>query len=593
MLTKLTIRNFKRFDEVEIELGQRVVFVGPNNSGKTTALQALALWGLAVNAWKDVPTPNSNGSASIVGVGAIVLNRQDLGAVLVPDTTLMWHDLQLGTTFRSELGRDVHLTDIEVVLAGSTEAETWSLGFDFSFANEESINSLPWSASMFNYALGETNQIVPDAAKVVAIAYLSSISGLSDREFVKQTGEINFLIGQGRVAEVLRNLCYLLLTGEDGADRWAWLSGQMRDLFRVELDEPRFLASRGQLTMSYRDHNGVQLDISSAGQGFRQMLTLLAYQASNPGAVLLLDEPDAHLEIVRQRQVYRVLTEAAERYNNQLIIATHSEVLMNEAAERDVVVAMLPFGQPHRIDDRGQKERNPARQQFLKSLTQIGYDQYLLAEQTGWVLYLEGSTDLAILQTFAEQLNKTEAQAQLSAAFVHYIGSNAPSNAANHFYGLRDAKPDFVGYALFDRLDKKLQSAGGLREYSWTRREIENYLFQRDTLLAWAVSEGGEQADRYRNVMEETINEVERVLGAAITSIWSHDLKVTGERDNPGVLPTIFASFYNKLGLPNLMNKSNFHVLARFVPLNLIDEEVHEVLDAIVAVAKQAQPTTQ
>ena len=45
MLTKLTIRNFKRFDEVEIELGNAVVFIGPNNSGKTTALQALCALG--------------------------------------------------------------------------------------------------------------------------------------------------------------------------------------------------------------------------------------------------------------------------------------------------------------------------------------------------------------------------------------------------------------------------------------------------------------------------------------------------------------------------------------------------------------------
>ena len=48
MLTKLTIRNFKLFDEVEIELGDRVVFIGPNNAGKTSALQALALWDVGV-----------------------------------------------------------------------------------------------------------------------------------------------------------------------------------------------------------------------------------------------------------------------------------------------------------------------------------------------------------------------------------------------------------------------------------------------------------------------------------------------------------------------------------------------------------------
>ena len=48
MLTKLTVRNFKRFGEVEVELGNPVVFMGPNKSGKTSAMQALALWDVGV-----------------------------------------------------------------------------------------------------------------------------------------------------------------------------------------------------------------------------------------------------------------------------------------------------------------------------------------------------------------------------------------------------------------------------------------------------------------------------------------------------------------------------------------------------------------
>ncbi|MCY4163184.1 MAG: hypothetical protein OXE93_03055 [bacterium] len=34
MLTKLTVRNFKGRAEAEIELGNPVVFVGPNDSGR-------------------------------------------------------------------------------------------------------------------------------------------------------------------------------------------------------------------------------------------------------------------------------------------------------------------------------------------------------------------------------------------------------------------------------------------------------------------------------------------------------------------------------------------------------------------------------
>jgi predicted ATP-dependent endonuclease of OLD family len=51
MLDRLILRNFKRFADVTNELGQAVVFVGPNNAGKTSALQALALWELGVRRW--------------------------------------------------------------------------------------------------------------------------------------------------------------------------------------------------------------------------------------------------------------------------------------------------------------------------------------------------------------------------------------------------------------------------------------------------------------------------------------------------------------------------------------------------------------
>ena len=53
MLTKMVVRNFKRFEEVDIELAQTVVFIGPNNSGKTAALQALSLWSAGVQRWNE------------------------------------------------------------------------------------------------------------------------------------------------------------------------------------------------------------------------------------------------------------------------------------------------------------------------------------------------------------------------------------------------------------------------------------------------------------------------------------------------------------------------------------------------------------
>ena len=90
---------------------------------------------------------------------------------------------------------------------------------------------------------------------------------------------------------------------------------------------------------------------------------------------------------------------------------------MNEAGSQDVVVAFV--GKPHRIDDRS------ARTQVAKALKQIGYQDYYQAEQMGWVFYLEGSTDLSNLRSFAKMLNHSASE-YLARPFVHYVGNQKP-----------------------------------------------------------------------------------------------------------------------------------------------------------------------
>ena len=91
MLTKLTVRNFKRFGSVEIELGNPVVFIGPNNSGKTTALQALALWDIGLQRWNE----KRKGKTLPEKRPGVTINRKDLIAVPVPDAKFLWRELNV------------------------------------------------------------------------------------------------------------------------------------------------------------------------------------------------------------------------------------------------------------------------------------------------------------------------------------------------------------------------------------------------------------------------------------------------------------------------------------------------------------------
>jgi AAA domain len=53
VIRRIVIRRFKRFADVEFVLPDHIVLAGPNNCGKSTVLQAIAAWGLALNHWKQ------------------------------------------------------------------------------------------------------------------------------------------------------------------------------------------------------------------------------------------------------------------------------------------------------------------------------------------------------------------------------------------------------------------------------------------------------------------------------------------------------------------------------------------------------------
>lgn len=577
MLTKMTIRNFKPFIEETIALGNPVVFIGPNNSGKTTALQALALWEIGVKRWVEKHGLGDNIPKKRSGA---TINRRDLIAIPLPSAKLLWHNLHVRDVQRTDGKLETRNVRIDVTVEGITEGRAWECGIEFDYANEESIYARALRLSEDNTS---GRMPVPEAAAQTQVAFLPPMSGLAAAELRLDPGAINVRIGEGRTAEVLRNLCYRLVEQNPDDERWIRLKSHMRSMFGVTLNAPMYVPERGEITMSYQDISGIQLDISSSGRGLQQVLLLLAYLYANPGSVLLLDEPDAHLEILRQRQIYRLITDAARGQGAQVIAASHSEVVLNEAADKDVVIAFV--GKPHRIDDRGS--------QVLKSLKDIGYDQYYQAEQTGWVLYLEGSTDLAILQAFAEKLNHPARDA-LEHPFVHYIGSNQPQQARKHFYGLGEAKDNLVGVAIFDRLDKKLEDESALVETMWRRREIENYLCYPEVLLAYAEDVDRAyplfayaERERRKKIMETCIRDI--VPPVALRDYrdrWWQDVKASDD-----FLDRVFETYFAKLALPNLLRKTDYHILAPLVPRELVDDEIVEKLDIILKVARSAKPS--
>jgi len=296
--------------------------------------------------------------------------------------------------------------------------------------------------------------------------------------------------------------------------------------------------------------------------------------------VLLLDEPDAHLEIVRQTDIYDRLTEAARDSRSQLIVATHSEVLLQKAVGHDTVIAFV--GPPHRIADRGTG--------IQRALRDIGFADFENARQAGFVLYVEGTTDWLVLRAFAKRLHHLPAQRVLDEVFVRPIG-NHPMEAVRHFHGLREALPELRATALFDRLTRSLPEMGSVQATTWRRREIENYLCSERTLLRWASADAGPSEDQPNLFAESHRKERRDAMRRALARIRKaseairpgHDPAGTDSKASEAWLDPVFRTYFSILGRYNRMSKKRFHELAAHVPDADLAPEVQEKLDFLAA----------
>ena len=592
LLHYIEIQNFKRFgDRQRIELGHPAVLIGPNNCGKTTALQAIALWSQAVRTWFD-----AKGKAPPKERRSTPLNRLNVVSVPVQRTRYFWHDMVVRRGNRTV----PLLITVGVMHRNTVEPVTmrfWSRGDELVYCKPDDA------------ALGKLE--VVEAAARLNVRLLYPMSGLDTEEPILKPGRIDVLLGQGQTAQVLRNLC--LLVCRDAHEDWRRIAALMSRLFSVELGEPTETA-RGSIDLFYRQANVREpLDVSLAGRGFQQMLLIFAYLHSHPRSVLLIDEPDAHLEILRQKQVYVLLREIAARNESQVVLVTHSEVILGEALEHNLTLLL-----------RGRADDLAAKSDICNALKHYGTEHYVRALDRGHVLYVEGGTDLDVLQALAERLGHPAADLWDQRINAFYTQDNHPDPDLDaelerveegfglmprkHFFALHKMIPGLRGLAILDSDGRARQDAseGGLDVVYWKRYEVENYFVTPEVLRRQAAEHYGDSprfSDEIRGECEDVLDALllERVFDGREPDLdtWktanADAARLIWEARTERVKLSDFAEeFFRRLaarlGHAMLLGKGDLHRLVRFVDPASIPPEVGEKLDLLKTLFERAHP---
>lgn len=540
MIRRVVIRGFKRFQEMTFDLPGHVVLAGPNNTGKTTVLQAISAWSLAFERWKQLNDFQRHGGFYT----RAPIARQAFSAVPLGSFDLLWRQ-------RAYLGQ------IEILIQS---ADGWTITMELIADSTEQIYVRPGR---------DTTPEVLKSAKLTS-SLVPAMTGLEIDEPVYRRPKLDQLLGQGRPGEVLRNL---LLEANQSEEAWSRLTQSIHRLFGYELLPPD--ATGAHILSEYREGaDGPRLDIASAGRGFQQVLILLTFLHTRPGAVLLLDEPDAHLHIILQEAIYGELRSVAMRQRSQLVIATHSEVIINAVEPRELWV-MLNVPRP--LADREEKA------QLIQSLRVLTNSDILEALEAPGVLYLENYTDLDILRGWAEVLHHPISE--FLAVRVFWKPSVAETRlgspgikAREHYEALRLVR-DLPALELVDgdaREDIRPTdiTGSGFQRLRWRRYEIESYLLHPAALARFIAHTVGEQAEPH-------LRDLEAYLQANYPPPWLKDPLsdsdfLIGTKARTKLLPPILRA----AGLPELPY-TRYHEIAALMLPEEVHPEVREKLDGI------------
>jgi hypothetical protein len=299
------------------------------------------------------------------------------------------------------------------------------------------------------------------------------------------------------------------------------------------------------------------------------VLLLLSYFYARPASVLLLDEPDAHLHVILQRQIYDRLRQVAAKRQCQLIIATHSEVILDGTSPSRVISFL---GDPHKLvrDD----QRNQVRE-AMKRLTTL---DLLLAEKGRRILYCEGESDFKILQAWAGVLDHP-AKRFFDAPFFHANEGRNPREAREHLFALRAILPGAQGLLLLDGDNRGLPEheveGDGLTIHRWRRYEIENYLLVPEALRRFIANEG----DLFSSAQaEEAMNYLRQQLPPqTFLRPLEDNATVTTVRASKDILPQAFSA------AGRMLEKEDYFLVAEKMRREEIHPEVRAVLDSIAA----------
>jgi ABC-type lipoprotein export system ATPase subunit len=303
--TSVQIKNFKAIEDTRLDLGDFTVIVGANGSGKSSVLQALH-WMLQSATHRQVRPQKEGGET---------LSEQD--ALYMP--TKEYRNAGHG----AEYGNKVGSPQLEMSLSCQKDSTSFDATMWIKSGRNEGIK----------VHIPAENDLVRElrSMKRAVSAYIPGLAGIPLQEEKRSRFIVDRQAAAGDANTVLRNVLLNLKDADAAQNQLDLVQGYVSQVMgpltlRVDFDDSRHatIIAEFQTEAMRRADSKRFKPLELAGIGFLQVIQIFAYLVYFRPALLLVDEPDAHLHPSTQERLIATLAEAARKFDTQVILTTHS-----------------------------------------------------------------------------------------------------------------------------------------------------------------------------------------------------------------------------------------------------------------------------
>lgn len=474
-ISKLKIKNFKCFDEVEVNFDPNFnLIIGENNSGKSTIFDALRLWQFAFQ--KFLKDRTNNQQSSFYASQFFSFTIDDISFLRIIDfKSLFKNNAKKDFEISITISNGTDNVNLPILFLKTTKGQV--LNFQLCKVPNKRPEVSKTVSELLNIPLGS------DFKELFLFTYINPIFLLPNKEPQYSKGYILNKLHKARANEIIRNLLFTIsperkkIKKEEKTDKLEHIEKSIKEILKID---SIFFSKRLEDEESYikifckNETLNTEVEINQLGSGTINVLNILSvlaygdYEKFNLNA-LLLDEPDSHLHFNHQSRLYEHLRNVSFDDNKQIFIITHNSSLISQFEKilfirnNQKIIHPTPLKEYLENDLKSIDENH---YKVMKDLSDAKEEKEILVKQLSDVrnidiplIYTEGPSDVIIIENAFSKL---------------YPDATRPFNiingcCANHLKSIFENDSTFdkneqVQIALFD-FDDAYNQWNGVKKY--------------------------------------------------------------------------------------------------------------------------------